>query len=230
MSKILFVEDNLNLIKGLSYALEKEGYNLTVAKTTKEAYKYIDTNIFDLIILDISLPDGSGYDVCKYIREISDTAIIFLTAKDEELDIIMGLDLGADDYITKPFKLSIFLSKIKAVLRRSKNSLEGDNYITSHDIKLDLLERCAYKNGIKIELTSSEFKLLHILIENEDIVLTQDQILNKLWDFEENYINSSTLSVYIHRLRNKIEDDSKNPKRIITVRSIGYKWHSEMRQ
>jgi len=226
MKHILFVEDDLSLINGLSFAIKKEGYDITVARTKIEAEKLWIDGKYDLVILDVSLPDGSGYDICKKIRETSKMPVIFLTAKDEETDIIMGLDIGGDDYITKPFKLAVFLSKINALLRRSDYFNQENTELNSNGIKVKLLEREVYKDEDRIELTASEYKLLCLFMENQDIVLSQEQILNKLWDHDENYIDGSALSVYIYRLRSKIEKNLSKPKRIITVRGMGYKWNS----
>ena len=225
MKKIFFVEDDQSLIKGLSFALAKQGYETDIARTKLEAQRLWTDGKYELAILDVSLPDGSGYDICKMIRETSKTPIIFLTAADEETDIIMGLDMGGDDYITKPFKLSIFLSRVNALLRRSGNFEQPNTELSSNNIKADLLTRKVYKNGTEIELTASEYKLLCLFMQNPNIVLSQEVILSRLWDCDENYIDNSTLTVYIRRLRKKIEDDPANPQNIITVRRMGYKWN-----
>ena len=224
MKHIFFVEDDLSLINGLSFAIKKQGYDITIARTGLEAEKLWGDGKYDLVILDVSLPDESGYDICKKIRKMSKIPIIFLTAKDEETDIIMGLDIGGDDYITKPFKLAVFLSRINALLRRSDNFNQENIELDSNGIKVKLLEREAYKNGEKIDLTANEYKLLYFFMENPGIVLSQEQILSKLWDYDEKYIDGSTLTVYIYRLRTKIEEDPSEPKRIITARGMGYRW------
>ncbi len=149
---------------------------------------------------------------------------MFLTAMDEETDIIMGLDIGGDDYITKPFKLAIFMSRINALLRRSDNFNQADTELSSNGITVRLLKSEVYKNNKQVDLTASEYKLLCLFMANPDQVLSPEQILNKLWDCDENYIDNNSLTVYIRRLRTKIEDDPGNPKRIITVRRMGYKW------
>ena len=226
MKHILFIEDDLGLISGLSFIMKKHGYEISFARTILEAETVWKNNKYDLVILDVGLPDGSGYDLCKKIRKISKVPIMFLTAADEETDIIMGLDIGGDDYITKPFKLAVFLSRINALLRRSNNFNQSDTQLTSNDIKIDLLQRKAYKNNNQLDLTAGEYKLLCMFIENEDNILSSEQILCKLWDCDENYINNNTLTVYIRRLRIKIEDDPSNPKKIVTVRRMGYKWNT----
>ena len=226
MKRIFFVEDDLSLIGGLSFALRKQGYEIDIARTSMEAESLWQNGIYDLVILDVSLPDGSGYDLCRKIRETSRVPIMFLTAADEETDIIMGLDIGGDDYITKPFKLAVFLSRVNALLRRSENFSQTEPELNSNGIKVLQLKREVYKNGTPIDLTASEYKLLCLFMENPDIVLSPEQILGRLWDCEENYIDSSTLTVYIRRLRTKIEDDPANPKNIVTVRRMGYKWNT----
>lgn len=227
--RIFFVEDDVSLINGLSFALKKQGYETDIARTSMEARKLWEKGTYDLVILDVSLPDGSGYDLCRLIRETSKVPIVFLTAADEETDIIMGLDIGGDDYITKPFKLAVFLSRVNALLRRSEN-FEGDSArdtrLSSGGITVNRLEGQVYKDGVQIGLTAGEYKLLCLFMENPDRVLSPEQILGRFWDSEENYINSSTLTVYIRRLRAKIEDNPGVPKRIVTIRRMGYKWNT----
>jgi DNA-binding response OmpR family regulator len=226
LKHIFFVEDDLSLINGLSFAIKKQGYEIDVARTSLEAKALWANGKYDLVILDVSLPDGSGYDLCKKIRNTSKIPIMFLTAADEETDIIMGLDIGGDDYITKPFKLAVFLSRINALLRRSDNFNHADTELNSNGIKVQLLKGEVYKNGEQLDLTASEYKLLRLLMENPDIVLSAEQILSKLWDCDENYIDNNTLTVYIRRLRTKIEDDPGDPQKIVTVRRMGYKWNT----
>ena len=222
--KILIIEDDLSLINGLSFAIKKQGYDLDIARTTFEADTIWADRKYDLVILDVSLPDGSGFDICRKIRETSKVPIIFLTAADEETDIIMGLDIGGDDYITKPFKLAVLLSKINAILRRSNDFNQTDTELNSNGITVQLLKGKVYKNGCHIDLTTSEYKLLCMFMENPDIILSAEQILSKLWDCDENYVDNNTLTVYIRRLRTKIEDNTGEPKMIVTVRGMGYKW------
>ena len=226
MKRIFFVEDDLSLINGLSFAIKKQGYETDIASTYLEAEKMWINGKYDLVILDVSLPDGSGYDLCKNIRKTSKVPIIFLTAADEETDIIMGLDIGGDDYITKPFKLAVFLSRINALLRRSDNFNQADAELDSNGIKVQLLKGEVYKDNELLDVTASEYKLLCLFMQNPDIVLSPEQILSKLWDCDEKYIDSNTLTVYIRRLRTKIEDNPSQPKKIVTVRRMGYKWNT----
>lgn len=226
MKQIFFVEDDLSLINGLSFAMKKQGYEIEIARTCLEADTMWADGKYDLVILDVSLPDGSGLDLCKKIRRTSKVPIMFLTAADEETDIIMGLDIGGDDYITKPFKLAVFLSRINALLRRGDQFSQPDAELNSNDIKVQRLKGEVYKNGELLELTANEYKLLCLFMENPDIVLSSDRILSRLWDCDENYVDSNTLTVYIRRLRTKIEDNPSAPKRIVTVRRMGYKWNT----
>lgn len=224
MKHILLIEDDLSLISGLSFAIQKQGYRITVARTTAEADAIWAGRLFDMVILDVSLPDGSGFDICAKIRQSSNVPIIFLTAADEETDIIMGLDIGGDDYITKPFKLAVLMSRINALLRRSSNFGEADAQLVSGRIRVERLKGKAYKDDTELDLTAGEYKLLCLFMENPDIVLSPEQILGRLWDSSGNFVDNNTLTVYIRRLRTKIEDDPGTPKRIVTVRRMGYKW------
>ena len=226
MKRLFLLEDDLSLVSGLSFAVKKQGYEITIARTTLEADALWTDGKYDLVILDVSLPDGSGFDFCKKIRQTSKVPIMFLTAADEETDIVMGLDIGADDYMTKPFKLAVFLSKINALLRRSENFSTAVTELHSGDINVHLLKGEVYKSGEPVELTASEYKLLCLFMENPDRILSPEQILSKLWDCNESYIDNSSLTVYIRRLRTKIEDDPGEPKRIVTVRGMGYKWNT----
>ena len=224
MKRIFFVEDDASLRSGLTFALEKQGYAVTAASTQAEAEALWQAGTFDLVILDVSLPDGSGYDLCRSIRQTSQVPLIFLTAADEETEVIMGLDLGGDDYITKPFKLAVFFSRVNALLRRSARFPQTGRQLVSGGITVDLLQQTVTRNGSPVDLTATEYKLLCFLMENPGQVLSADQILGRLWDCEERYIDSSTLTVYIRRLRTKIEEDPARPQKILTVRGMGYKW------
>ena len=225
MSNILLLEDDLSLINGLSFALKKQGFELGVARTLKEADNLWTDGKYDLLILDVSLPDGTGFEFCKKVRQVSKVPIIFLTAADEEVDIIMGLDIGGDDYITKPFKLGVLVSRANALLRRAKDFSSADTLLESNGMKVLLLQGQAFKNGELLDLTAAEYKLLCLFMRNPNIVLTKAQILDKLWDCDGNYIDSSTLTVYMRRLRMKIEDNPSEPQMLLTVRGMGYKWN-----
>lgn len=225
MSKILLLEDDLSLMNGLSFAFKKQGFELTIARTRKEADELWGEGKYDLLVLDVSLPDGTGFEFCKKVRRVSKVPIIFLTASDEEMNIIMGLDIGGDDYITKPFKLGVLISRINALLRRAKDFRSTDTELQSNGMKVLLLQGQVLKNGKLLDLTAAEYKLLCLFMKNPNVVLTKEQILDKLWDCEGNYIDSSTLTVYMRRLRMKIEDNPSDPQMLITVRRMGYKWN-----
>lgn len=226
MKRLFLLEDDLSLINGLSFAIKKQGYDIDVARTTLEADALWAKGNYDLVILDVSLPDGSGFDFCRKIRQTSKVPIMFLTAADEETDIIMGLDIGGDDYITKPFKLAVFLSRINALLRRSENFKSSVTEWNSNGINVQLVKSEAFKNGKLLDLTASEYKLLCLFMENAGQTLSAQQILSRLWDCNENFIDNNSLTVYIRRLRTKIEDNPGEPKRIVTVRGMGYKWNT----
>lgn len=225
MNKILLLEDDLSLMNGLSFAFKKQGFELDIARTIKEADDLWAESKYDLLVLDVSLPDGSGFDFCKRVRQVSKVPIIFLTASDEELSIIMGLDIGGDDYITKPFKLGVLISRVNALLRRAKDFGSADTELQSNGIKVLLLQGQAYKNGELLDLTAAEYKLLCLFMKNPNVVLSKEQILDKLWDSNGNYIDNNTLTVYIRRLRIKIEDNPSEPQMILNVRRMGYKWN-----
>lgn len=226
MKRLFLLEDDLSLINGLAFAVKKQGYEIEIARTTLEADTLWADGKYDLVILDVSLPDGSGFDFCKKIRQTSKVPVMFLTAADEETDMIMGLDIGGDDYITKPFKLAVFLSRINALLRRSENFSAAVTELNSGGINIQLLKGEVYKGGSQVELTASEYKLLCLFMENPDQILSSEQILGRLWDCSESYIDNNSLTVYIRRLRTKIEDNPGEPKRIVTVRGMGYKWNT----
>lgn len=225
MHKILLLEDDLSLINGLSFAFQKQGYDADVARTIKEADSLYTEGKYDLLVLDVSLPDGSGFEFCNRVRKVSKVPIIFLTASDEETSIIMGLDIGADDYITKPFKLGVLLSRINALLRRAKDFNSADTELKSNGIRVLLLQGQAYKNDKLLDLTAAEYKLLCLFMQNPNTVLSKEQILDKLWDCEGNYVDNNTLTVYIRRLRIKIEDNPSDPQMLLNVRRMGYKWN-----
>ena len=228
MNRILLLEDDLSLISGLSFALKKQGFEIENARTIKEAGEYWRKGRYNLLILDVSLPDGCGFEFCKMVRKESEVPIIFLTASDEEMNIIMGLDIGGDDYITKPFKLGVLVSRVNALLRRTKSIRKNDAELVSNGIKINLLQTVVYKNGEQIELTAGEYKLLCLFMQNPNIVLTKDQILQRLWDCDADYIDSSTLTVYIRRLRMKVEQNPSEPEMILTVRGMGYRWNENI--
>lgn len=225
MNKILLLEDDLSLVNGLAFAFKKADYELDVARTVQEADEKWADEKYDLLILDVSLPDGSGFEICKKVRQVSKVPIIFLTASDEEINIIMGLDIGGDDYITKPFKLGVLMSRINALLRRANDFGSTDTVLFSNGIRVLLLQGQVYKNGELLELTAAEYKMLCLFMQNPNVILSKGQILDKLWDCEGNYVDNNTLTVYIRRLRMKVEDNPSEPQKLLTVRRMGYKWN-----
>lgn len=225
MNSILLVEDDLSLIDGLEFSLRKHGFAIDIARTVNEALAIIQLKRHDLLILDLTLPDGRGFEICKKVRESSAVPIIFLTASDEEVNVVMGLDIGGDDYITKPFKLNELISRINALLRRAKLSSPEQIELHSNHITVKLSESRVLKDDQEIDLTAAEYRLLCLLMQNPDIVLTREVILNKLWDGSGSFVDDNTLSVYVRRLRNKIENEPENPAFLLTVRRLGYKWN-----
>ena len=224
-AKILLVEDDSSLIDGLAYSLRKNGFELDVAMNLKEARGFLQ-GVYDILLLDVSLPDGTGFDLCENIRKQgSEVPVIFLTALDEEVNIIRGLDGGGDDYITKPFKLGELCSRINALLRRSGRKTKGDGgLLKSGPVTIDLSACRVSLDGKALELTAAEYRLLCFLIRNRNQVLTRTMILNAMWDDNGSFVDDNTLSVYIRRLREKIEKDPSNPGYLQTVRGFGYQW------
>ena len=208
MSKLLLLEDDLSLIDGLTYSLNKAGYQVDVARTVGEALERLrKPDCFALLLLDVTLPDGTGFSVCEQVRERGSTVpIIFLTASDEEVNVIRGLDSGGDDYITKPFKLGELLSRIRALLRRAGiSTAQPANQMQCGDLTIDLLSGRAAMCGHPLELTQAEFRLLCLLVRNAGRVVTREVILNDLWDNAGDFVDDNTLSVYVRRLREKVE-------------------------
>ena len=220
--KIFLLEDDASIAMGLEYSLHKEEYETRLARTVKEALEIISAEEFDLYLLDLTLPDGSGYDVCRTIKEKGDLPVIFLTAFDDEVNVVMGFDLGADDYISKPFRVNELMARIKSVLRRYNSEAGKSGILELHGLKINTNEANVYKNGNEIVLTAMEYRLLLILLNNKGRVLSRNQLLENIWDIDGIFVNDNTLTVYIKRLRDKIEDNSDNPQIIKTVRKMGY--------
>lgn len=227
MSKLLLLEDDESLIDGLSYSLRKNGFEAEIARTVGEAMSLLrEKRGYELLLLDVTLPDGTGFDVCENVRKSGNKIpIIFLTASDEEVHVIRGLDGGGDDYITKPFKLGELFSRIRALLRRAGTS-DGERMtkLCSGGLVIDLMGSCAHLNGKLLDLTSAEYRLLVFLVRNKGRILTREHILNELWDKAGDFVDDNTLSVYVRRLREKIEENPSRPKYLLTVRGFGYQW------
>lgn len=216
MKNILIVEDNEIIVKGLKYLLEQEKFSVTICFNMEDAMSLIGKQEIDLAILDITLPDGSGFSLCEYIKQYSDIPLIFLTAKDEEHDIVKGLDMGAEDYVVKPFKSKELVSRINNVLRRRN---KGNNNIAYKNIEINLDTKIVKVDSREVEFTALEYKLLLLLFNNIGKVVTRDQILDKVWDVAGNFVNDNTLTVYIKRIRAKLGDENI----IKTIKGIGYR-------
>ena len=225
MNLILLVEDDSSLIDGLEFSLRKHEFEVVVVRTVRDALTRISEQMFDLLLLDLTLPDGNGFEICRKARLTSNVPIIFLTASDEEVNVVMGLDMGGDDYITKPFKLNELISRINALLRRAGIARGISAELTSNGITVRPEKNRVLKNAATIELTVAEFRLLCLFMRNPDIVLTRAKILEMLWDGDDKFVDDNTLSVYVRRLRGKIEDDPEHPSFLLTVRGVGYKWN-----
>ncbi|MEG0306730.1 MAG: response regulator transcription factor [Clostridium sp.] len=229
MNRILLVEDDEALAIGVEYTLKEDGYSVTRVANIRDGENIVDSENFSLILLDINLPDGSGYDFCKYVKAKKDIPIIFLTALDEEVNVILGLDIGGDDYITKPFRVRELLSRIRVVLRRNNKGNNNTGILCCGDIEINTSIAEVTKFGKKISATANEYKLLLIFIKNQGVLLSKDEILNELFDAEGAYVEDNTLSVYVKRLREKIEDNCSKPEYIITKRGLGYVWNREVK-
>ena len=259
LKDIFLLEDDKAIAMGLVYSLEKEGYRVIHAENVKQAMEILSGHSFSFCILDINLPDGNGYEVCKAIKEMSDTPVLFLTAYDDEVNVIMGLELGADDYICKPFRVRELMARIKAILRRTEgisggkdrasdsnirtdgngennkmpSTSEDDGIVCIRNVFVHTKEAKVYKktgnaDRKEIELTAMEYRLLLIFINNKGVVLSRNRLLEDIWDVSGDFVNDNTLTVYIKRLRDKIEDDPANPQIIKTVRGMGYILEKEM--
>lgn len=222
---ILLVEDDRTIASGLEYSLKQEGYEILLYPNAVSAAEFIRNEIeeIDLCLFDLNLPDGSGYDLCEQVKKRRDIPVIFLTAYDDEVNVVMGLDMGADDYITKPFRIRELVSRIKSVYRRYDRNNQPKNMIEIENIQISLLDGKVYKNGNEILLTALEYRLFLIFANHIGQVLTRAQLLDRIWDVGGDFVNDNTLTVYIKRLREKLEDNPQNPTIIRTVRGMGYK-------
>lgn len=222
--KLLLVEDDKTIASGLEYSLQQEQYSTVLCYDVAAAKKVLAEDLaqFSLCLFDLSLPDGSGYELCEIVKERSDIPVIFLTAIDDEVNVVMGLDMGADDYITKPFRIRELLSRINSVLRRYQKQSKS-NVIEIEDIRINTLEGKVHKNGDEITLTALEYRLLLIFANHLGQVLSRGQLLEQIWDIAGDFVNDNTLTVYIKRLREKLEDNPKKPSIIKTMRGLGYK-------
>ncbi len=218
--QLLIVEDDNSIAVGLEYSLRQEGFDVTICAGVHEALGALQAQRFALAVLDLSLPDGSGYDICRAIKEREDLPVIFLTARDDETSVVMGLDMGADDYITKPFRIRELVSRIRSVLRRAG---KGGGMYEFGSVQIHPSLGKVFKNGQDVFLSALEYRLLMILVNHAGHILSRNQLLESIWDVSGDFVNDNTLTVYIKRLREKIEDDPQNPVIIETVRGLGYR-------
>ncbi|GAA0441338.1 response regulator transcription factor [Lentibacillus halophilus] len=223
--RILFVEDDKTIASGLEYSLQQEGYDTVVCHDAQCARDVLSGQLdtITLCLFDLSLPDGNGYDLCERVKQQRDIPVIFLTVVDDEGNVVKGLDMGADDYITKPFRLRELMSRIKSVLRRYQQKEPTKSVLTIGNIHIKTAQATVYKDGDEIQLTGLEYRLLLTFANHPDQVLSRDQLLDHIWDVAGDFVNDNTLTVYIKRLRDKLEDDPQQPRLIKTVRGLGYK-------
>ena len=218
--KLLIIEDDIDLREGLRFSFEGDGYEVLDVGTRREGQQEIKKGIYDLVLLDCNLPDGTGFDLCREVRLFSNIPIIMLTARDTELDEIKALELGVNDYLSKPFSLGVLKARMKRILNEKAETAN----LCSGDIVIDKSTCKVYKNEEEITLSKLEYRLLMYLIENKNHVLSKEQILSQIWDSDGKYVDNNTVSVNISRLRMKIEEDASNPKFIKTVHGVGYIW------
>ena len=223
MKRIFFVEDDLSLINGLSFAIKKQGYEIDIARTSSEAESLWMNGKYDLVILDVSLPDGSGYDLCKKIRQTSKVPIIFLTAADEETDIIMGLDIGGDDYITKPFSLQELTARVEAHLRRDARNRIAPKLLSSQGLIVNLSERTVSYEGKEIPFSKREFDIIEFLLSNGNHVFDKEHIYEGAWGFDAEG-DSSVVKEHVRKIRTKLYETT-GKEYIETVWGMGYKWN-----
>lgn len=234
MNQLFLLEDDDSLTEGLVYALRRQEFLIQSAGTVEEARRLLfPAHPYDLLILDVTLSDGSGFDVCREIRAGGDhVPILFLTASDEETSIIRGLEGGGDDYMTKPFRLGELCSRIRALLRRSKladqEAAPPSACISRGPVIIEPMSCRAYLNGEPLDLTGMEYRLLSLFLNHPGQVLTRSLILDRLWDGNGCFVDDNTLSVYIRRLREKIEQDPSRPEHLLTVRGFGYRWEDSL--
>lgn len=218
--KLLIIEDDTDLREGLSFSFSGDGYDITEVGSKREGLREIEKGLYDIILLDCNLPDGTGFELCKEVRSYSNVPIIMLTARDTELDEIKALELGVNDYLSKPFSLGVLKARMKRILQEKVETAK----IVTGSLSIDQSSCKVWKRGEEIPLSKLEYRLLLYLIENKNHILSKDQILEKIWDSNGKYVDNNTLSVNISRLRTKIEDDASNPVHIKTVHGIGYIW------
>ena len=220
MSKILIIEDDEDLKEGLEFSLKMDGYYVQSTVTQKEGFRHIQKNDYDLVLLDCNLPDGNGYDLCTKIKAYKDIPVFMLTARNTEMDEVKALEMGMDDFMSKPFSLAVLKARIRKILQKAK----PDNRLVTDGIVIDTDACKVYKNEEEIPLSKIEYQLVLYLAENRNHVLSKEQILTHVWGSQGKFVDENTLSVNIRRIRSKLEEDPKHPVRIRTVHGIGYVW------
>ena len=220
MPKILLVEDDEQLARFLIRFLNSEGYTTDYASGQRDAMRLFEDNSYDCILLDISLKDGNGYSVCAAVKAVNDTTVIFITASADEACTVAGFEIGADDYIGKPFGTRELLARMKNVMRRSKKT---SRLLKCGNVTIDPIKGIVFKNGCEITMSALEYRLLLVFFSNKNQMLSRDRLAEELWSLTKEFVSDNTISVYIRRLREKIEDDPQSPRIIITVRGLGYK-------
>ena len=222
MDKILIVEDSMELSGVLCRNLQEEGFAVSAAYCLAQARKALDSGI-DLCLLDLTLPDGDGFSFCRYLGENTAIPVILLTVRDDAQDMVQGLAIGADDYVTKPFHMDVLVSRIRALLRRVRNRKTENDNLYCGDVCISKKASKVYKKDRPVELTPNEYQLLLLLLEHKNQTITRERIMEKLWDMDGNYVNDNTLTTLVKRLRQKVEDQPQMPKLLLTVRGFGYK-------
>ena len=218
--RLLIIEDDTDLREGLSFSFSSDGYEVTEVATKAEGLREIKKNVYRMVLLDCNLPDGTGFELCREVRSFSNLPIVMLTARDTELDEIQALELGVNDYMSKPFSLGVLKARVKRILQEKTETAR----IVTGSLTIDQNTCKVWKHGEEIQLSKLEYRLLRYLIENKNHILSKEQILEKIWDCDGKYVDNNTVSVNISRLRTKIEEDASKPTRIKTVHGIGYIW------
>lgn len=226
-SRILIIEDDTDLREGLEFSFACDGYEVSGVGTKKGGLREVKEGIYNMVLLDCNLPDGTGFELCREVRAFSDVPMIMLTARDGELDEIKALELGVDDYLSKPFSLGVLKARMKRLLNEQAHGKRAGERLVSRNITIDKNTCKAYKNDEEISLSKLEYRLLNYLIENRNHVLSKEQILSHIWDSDGKYVDNNTVSVNISRLRTKVEEDPSRPLLIRTVHGIGYIWKEE---
>lgn len=227
MTKILLVEDDGQIAAYLGELLRAEGFDTQIASSKKEAGECLLAQAFDLVLLDVSLPDGNGFSICAEIKKEYEIPVIFLTASGDEYSVVAGLDMGADDYIAKPFRPRELISRIRSVLRRCKKE---QRILSCGDLRVNVSSATVTKGEKELFLSALEYRLLLLLLQNKGQILTRNQLLEEIWDASGEYVNDNTLSVYMKRLREKIEENPQSPRLLHTIRGIGYRMEDRAEQ